>query len=63
MAGALNRALVATLAEDPLRDRLLAAGHDAFRAPNGLPEAARFIQVEVAKYRQVVARTGVRLSP
>ena len=63
VAGSLNRALVAALAEDPLRDRLLAAGHDAFRAPNGLPEAARFIQAEVAKYRGVVARTGVRLSP
>jgi tripartite-type tricarboxylate transporter receptor subunit TctC len=62
-ATAINRALVASLAEDPLRDRLMAAGHDAFRGPNGLPEAAAFIQREMAKYREVVARTGVRLEP
>jgi tripartite-type tricarboxylate transporter receptor subunit TctC len=60
-AQAINRALVASLHEDPLRDRLFAAGHDAWRAPNGLPEARAFIQREVAKYREVVARTGVRL--
>ncbi|MBL6453772.1 tripartite tricarboxylate transporter substrate binding protein [Belnapia sp. T6] len=63
VAGAINRALVAALAEDPLRDRLMAAGHDAFRGPNGLPEARAFMVSEVAKYREVVARTGIRLSP
>lgn len=63
VAGAVNRALVASLAEDPLRDRLLAAGHDAFRGPNGLAEADAFIRREVQKYREVVARTGVHLSP
>ncbi|MCB4822582.1 Bug family tripartite tricarboxylate transporter substrate binding protein [Roseicella aerolata] len=62
-AQAINRALVASLQEDPLRDRLFAAGHDAWRAPNGLPEAEAFIRREVAKYREVVARTGVRLEP
>lgn len=62
-AQAVNRALVAALAEDPLRDRLLGAGHDCWRAPNGLPEARAFIEREVAKYREVVARTGVRLEP
>ncbi|MBK1658989.1 Bug family tripartite tricarboxylate transporter substrate binding protein [Paracraurococcus ruber] len=62
-AEAVNRALVASLNEDALRDRLLAAGHDAWRGPNGLPEARAFIQREVAKYRDVVARTGVRLEP
>ncbi|MBR0657119.1 Bug family tripartite tricarboxylate transporter substrate binding protein [Plastoroseomonas arctica] len=60
-ATALNRALVATLAEDPIRDRLLAAGHDTWRAPNGLPEARAFIEREVAKFREVVRRTGVWL--
>lgn len=63
VAGAINRALVAALAEDPLRDRLMVAGHDAFRAPNGLAEAQAFIRAEVVKYRDVVARTGIRLSP
>jgi tripartite-type tricarboxylate transporter receptor subunit TctC len=61
VATAINRALTASLHEDPLRDRLMAAGHDAWRAPNGLAEAKAFIIREQAKYREVVARTGVRL--
>jgi tripartite-type tricarboxylate transporter receptor subunit TctC len=61
VAGALNRALVASLREDPLRDRMLAAGHETWRAPNGLVEARAFIEREVARYREVVRRTGVRL--
>jgi len=63
VAEAINRALVASLGEDPVRDRLFAAGHDAFRGPNGLPEARAFMIREMAKYREVVARTGVRLEP
>ncbi|MCO6417021.1 tripartite tricarboxylate transporter substrate binding protein [Siccirubricoccus sp. KC 17139] len=60
-ASAINRALVTSLHEDALRDRLLAAGHDAWRAPNGLDEARGFMVREQEKYRAVVARTGVRL--
>ena len=63
IAQAINRALVATLHEDPLRDRMLAAGHDTWRRPNGLAEARAFIQQEMEKYREVVQRTGVRLEP
>jgi tripartite-type tricarboxylate transporter receptor subunit TctC len=63
VAAAINRALVGALAEDALRDRLLAVGHDAFRGPNGLVEARAFMISEVAKYRTVVQRTGIRLSP
>lgn len=61
VAGALNRALVAALREEPLRDRMLAAGHDTWRAPNGPAEARAFVEREVARYREVVRRTGVRL--
>ena len=61
VAGALNRALVASLREEALRDRMLAAGHDTWRAPNGLAEARAFIEREVGRYREVVRRTGVRL--
>ncbi len=61
VAGALNRALVSSLREDALRDRMLAAGHDTWRAPNGLAEARAFIEREVERYREVVRRTGVRL--
>lgn len=57
----LNRALAATVAEAPVRDRLLTAGVAAWTGPN-TPEVARdFLVAEVAKYRDVVARTGVRL--
>ncbi|GAA0591138.1 tripartite tricarboxylate transporter substrate binding protein [Craurococcus roseus] len=58
---ALNRALVASLAEESLRDRMLAAGHDTWRAPNGPAEARAFVEREVARYREIVRRTGVRL--
>lgn len=61
VAEALNRALVASLAEESLRDRMLAAGHDTWRAPNGPAEARAFVEREVARYREVVRRTGVRL--
>jgi tripartite-type tricarboxylate transporter receptor subunit TctC len=61
IAEALNRALVASLHEDPLRDRMLQAGHDTWRAPNGLAEARAFIEREMEKYRRVVERTGIRL--
>jgi tripartite-type tricarboxylate transporter receptor subunit TctC len=61
VAGAMNRALVAALGEDALRDRMLGAGHDVWRAPNGLAEARAFIEREVARYREIVRRTGVRL--
>lgn len=60
-AGALNRALVSSLHEDPLRDRMLAAGHETWRAPNGPAEARAFVEREVARYREIVRRTGVRL--
>jgi tripartite-type tricarboxylate transporter receptor subunit TctC len=63
VAEAFNTALVAALHDDRLRDRLLAAGHDAWRAPNGLAEARAFIAAEQIKYRAVVARTGIRLEP
>lgn len=57
----LNRALGATVGEAPIRDRLLTAGVSAWSGAN-TPEGARdFLAAEVAKYRDVVARTGVRL--
>ncbi|WP_052214179.1 tripartite tricarboxylate transporter substrate binding protein [Belnapia sp. F-4-1] len=60
---ALNRALVASLAEPALQQRLLTAGVDAWTAPNGPAEAREFLVHEVAKFRTVVERTGVRLEP
>jgi tripartite-type tricarboxylate transporter receptor subunit TctC len=57
----LNRALAAAVAEAPLRERLLGAGVAPWSTAN-TPEAAReFLQAEVRKYQEVVARTGIRL--
>lgn len=60
---AINRALVASLAEPALRQRLLTAGVEAWTAPNGPEEARAFLTREVAKFRVVVERTGVKLEP
>ncbi|WP_207537560.1 Bug family tripartite tricarboxylate transporter substrate binding protein [Sabulicella rubraurantiaca] len=57
----LNRALVTTVGEAPVVERLLTAGVTAWTGPN-TPEVARdFLQSEVRKYQEVVQRTGVRL--
>ncbi|MDB5373402.1 MAG: hypothetical protein JWP04_2044 [Belnapia sp.] len=60
---ALNQALVASLAEPALRQRLLTAGVEAWTAPNSPAEAREFLVREVAKFRTVVERTGVKLEP
>ncbi|WP_043342065.1 Bug family tripartite tricarboxylate transporter substrate binding protein [Belnapia moabensis] len=60
---ALNRALVASLAEPALQQRLLTAGVDAWTAPNAPADARAFLVREVAKFRTVVERTGVKLEP
>ncbi|WP_431271301.1 Bug family tripartite tricarboxylate transporter substrate binding protein [Dankookia sp. P2] len=60
---ALNRALVASLAEPALQQRLLTAGVDAWTRPNGPEEARAFLSREVEKFRVVVQRTGVKLEP
>jgi tripartite-type tricarboxylate transporter receptor subunit TctC len=63
VAEALNRALVATLAEPQVRERMLFAGHDPVQGPNTLADARAFMVHQLAAYRQVVERTGVRLQP
>jgi tripartite-type tricarboxylate transporter receptor subunit TctC len=57
----LNGALVATVGEAPIRERLIQAGVAPWGGTN-TPETTReFLAAEIAKYRQVVARTGIRL--
>ncbi|MDB5413394.1 MAG: hypothetical protein JWR10_1729 [Rubritepida sp.] len=57
----INHALVAAVAEPALRERLLNAGVSVWTGAN-TPESTRdFMVSEVNKYRDVVARTGVRL--
>lgn len=59
--GQLNRALLGVVADAPLRERLLQAGVLPWAGEN-TPETTRaFLTSEVQKYRQVVARTGIRL--
>ncbi len=63
LQAALNRALVASLAEPALQQRLLTAGVDVWTAPNAPADARAFLEREVAKFRTVVERTGVKLEP
>jgi tripartite-type tricarboxylate transporter receptor subunit TctC len=57
----LNRALVATVGEPAIRERLIQAGVAPWAGAN-TPEATRaFMAAEVAKYQDVVRRTGIRL--
>ncbi len=63
VAQALNRALVATLHDATVRDRMLIAGHDPVQRENGL-DATRAVMVrELEIMRQMVERTGIRLQP
>ena len=63
VAEAINRAIVAALEDGAFRDRLINVGLAPWQQPNGLPEARTFLQREVAKFQDVVTRTGVRLEP
>lgn len=63
VAETLNRALNAALAEPEVRERLIFAGHDPVQGPNGLADARAFMVRQLATYRAVVGRTGVRLQP
>ena len=57
----LNAALNAAVAEAPLAERFLGAGVRMWQGPNTPATTRAFLASEVAKYRDVVARTGVRL--
>lgn len=63
VADRLNRALVATLAEPAVAARMLDVGHAPPGEPNTLATTRSFMARELALYRDIVARTGVRLEP
>ncbi len=63
VAGALNRALVSSLTAPDVREKLLFAGHDPAQGPNTPDDARAFMERELAKFAEVVRRTGVRLQP
>lgn len=61
LVGTLSRAARAALAEPGVRERLAAAGVDPAE-PTTTPEATRaFLRAELAKFRGVVERAGLRL--
>lgn len=62
-ATALNRALNATLAEPAVRERMIQAGHLPPEGANTLDSTREYMAQQVAYYRMVVERTGVRLQP
>lgn len=59
----LNGAIRASIAEPQLRERLLVAGVSPWTRANAPADATAFFRSELAKFRQVVDRTGVRLEP
>jgi tripartite-type tricarboxylate transporter receptor subunit TctC len=63
MQAVLNRALIAALAEPALRERLINAGAVAWEGPNSPADARAFLVKELAKFRVVVEKTGVKLEP
>jgi tripartite-type tricarboxylate transporter receptor subunit TctC len=63
VTAALNRAVRAAIIEPQLRERLLVAGVAPWTRPNDPSDATAFFRAELAKFRQVVDRTGVRLEP
>jgi tripartite-type tricarboxylate transporter receptor subunit TctC len=60
---ALNRAIRAAIAESALRERLLVAGVSPWTRANEPADAQAFFRAELAKFKQVVDRTGVKLEP
>jgi tripartite-type tricarboxylate transporter receptor subunit TctC len=63
VTASLNRAIRTAIAEPQLRERLLVAGVAPWTRPNAPADAEAFFRAELAKFRDVVARTGVRLEP
>jgi tripartite-type tricarboxylate transporter receptor subunit TctC len=63
VAATLNKALLATIAEVEVARRLLVNGLVAWRQRNTPDVARAFLAREIATYRGIVARTGVRLEP
>ncbi len=59
----LNRAVQEAIASPQLRERLLVAGVAPWTRPNTTSDTEAFFRAELAKFRQVVDRTGVRLEP
>jgi len=57
----LNHAITAAVADPMLKERLSLAGVDAWEGPNTPADAGAFLAAEFAKFRDVVARTGVQL--
>ncbi|MGG5819270.1 Bug family tripartite tricarboxylate transporter substrate binding protein [Falsiroseomonas sp. HW251] len=59
----VNQAVRTAIAESALRERLLVAGVAPWTRPNTPADATAFFRTELAKFRQVVDRTGVKLEP
>jgi len=58
---ALNRAINAALTDAQLRERFLIAGITPWTRPNTPADARAFFQAELAKFKGVVERTGVKM--
>jgi tripartite-type tricarboxylate transporter receptor subunit TctC len=63
IATALNRAIVATVAEPEVASRLLVNGLVGWTGANTTETTRAFHEQEMARFRMIVERTGVRLQP
>ena len=63
VATGLNRALVATLGERTVQERMLNAGHWPPEGPNTIEGTRDYMVAQLALYRRIVEQTGVRLQP
>lgn len=57
----LNKAINAALGEEAFRNRLIETGVAPWRQANSPADARAFLEREVAKFKDVVQRTGVKL--
>ncbi|WP_421989784.1 Bug family tripartite tricarboxylate transporter substrate binding protein [Roseococcus sp.] len=63
VAAAINAALLKTLSEPAVGERLLFVGLDPARAPNGLTDAREEMMQQLARMRAIVEQTGIRVQP
>lgn len=63
LATTINRALVQTLADPAVRERLLVAGLPAAGPPNGPAEARAEMESHLRRMREMIEQTGIQAQP
>ncbi len=58
----LNRSTAASLAHGPTRERFVAAGMQAWEGANTPDSTRAIVETELARFREIGARTGIRIT-